>query len=177
MTRTTRLAALAVGTALLAAACSSPSSSDSKPQPAPPAAASSSSVAQPAADAATAFKKIAAAVPSATGSTPVTADNDPNHLLGRPGQYTSKITFGDSRIKPADTQGLEPGDVQLGGAIETFASNTEAQARATYIQAATKALPTLTEYDYVHGIHLIRVSHYLTPTQAEEYRTAAGKLP
>ncbi|MFE9844719.1 hypothetical protein [Streptomyces goshikiensis] len=168
-TSTTHLAALAAGTVLLLAGCSSPTSGDSKPQPASP------STASPAANASSAYKALAAAVPSATGSAPVTAESDPNHLLGRPGQYTSKITFKDGRIKPDDTQGVEAGDVSLGGAIEAFASAADAQTRATYIQTVTKGMPALAEYDYVHGATLVRVSRLLTPEQAGEYKTALEK--
>ncbi|MFK0222185.1 hypothetical protein ACIQWN_28845 [Streptomyces vinaceus] len=175
MNRTTHLA-LAASTALLLAGCTSPQAADSKAQPAAPAAASSAAP-KPASDASSTYKAIAAAVPSATGNTPVTADNDPNHLLGRPGQYTSKITFKDSRIKTADTEGLQPGDVSLGGAIEAFTAPAEAEARANYIRTVTQGMPMLTEYDYVHGTNLIRVSRLLTPEQAGDYEKAAAKLP
>ncbi|MEV5281376.1 hypothetical protein [Streptomyces sp. NPDC052811] len=128
-------------------------------------------------DAAGAFKTIAAGVEAAKLSGTVTADNDPNHLLGRPGQYTSKITFTDSRIKASDTGGFKPGDVELGGAVETFTSSADAGARAKYIQAVTKSIPALTEYDYVHGALVVRVSRCLTPAQASTYKAAADKLP
>ncbi|MFE9555618.1 hypothetical protein ACFYOD_19360 [Streptomyces sp. NPDC006703] len=128
-------------------------------------------------DAAGAFKAIAAGVETAKLSGTVTADNDPNHLLGRSGQYTSKVTFTDSRIKASDTDGLKPGDVELGGAVETFTSSADAGARAKYIQAVTKSIPALTEYDYVHGALVVRVSRFLTPAQASTYKAAADKLP
>ncbi|MGW3061915.1 hypothetical protein ACWC98_39290 [Streptomyces goshikiensis] len=174
-TRTTRLAVLAAGTTLLLAGCSSSSSGDNMPQPAQSPAAPSAATSP--ADAPGAYKAIAAVVTSSTNSAPVTAESDPNHLLGRPGQYTSKITFSDSRIKAADTDGLEPGDVALGGAIEAFATPADAQARAAYIQTITKGMPALTEYDYVHGSIVVRLSRYLTPGQAGEYKAATDKLP
>ncbi|MEU6146562.1 hypothetical protein ABZ848_40230 [Streptomyces sp. NPDC047081] len=74
----------------------------------------------------------------------VAAANDPNHLLGRPGQYTSKVTFTDSRIKAGDVSGTEKGAVERGGAV--------------------------------HGTVLVRVSHYLTPEQAAEYKAATNSL-
>ncbi|MGW1748078.1 hypothetical protein ACWCRD_21230 [Streptomyces sp. NPDC002092] len=123
-----------------------------------------------------AFASISGKVSSAKLSGTVTAENDPNHLLGRPNQYTSKVTFTDSRIKTADVTGTEKGDVERGGAIEVFGSPADAAARAKYIQAVTKAMPALTEYDYVHGTVVIRVSHYLTPTQAASYKTAGAHL-
>lgn len=126
--------------------------------------------------ASSAFTQIAAKVSSAKLSGTVTAANDPNHLLGRPGQYTSKVTFTDSRIKASDVEGTEKGDVDRGGAIEAFASPSDAKARATYIQAIAKSLPAVAEYDYLHGTVLVRVSHYLTPAQAAEYKTATDGL-
>jgi hypothetical protein len=123
-----------------------------------------------------AFQKISAAVPSAKLTGTVTAENDPNHLLGRPSQYTSKITFSDSRISASDVSGTEKGDVGRGGSIEVFASAADAKARAEYIQSVTKSLPALTEYDYIHGTMLVRVSHYLAPKQASEYKSAAATL-
>ncbi|ELP67660.1 hypothetical protein STRTUCAR8_08573 [Streptomyces turgidiscabies Car8] len=126
--------------------------------------------------ASSAFAKVSASVASAKLSGTVTAENDPNHLLGRPSQYTSKVTFADSRIKAADISGTKEGDVERGGAIEVFGSEADAQTRAKYIQAVTKSLPALAEYDYVHGSVLVRVSHYLTPAQAAGYESAAAEL-
>ncbi|MER8011798.1 hypothetical protein [Streptomyces sp. NPDC094149] len=124
----------------------------------------------------TAMTQIAAKVPTAKQSWTVTASNDPNHLLGRPSQYTSKVTFTDSRVNKADVADSSKGSVDLGGAIEVFASPADATARAKYIQTVAKSMSALAEYDYVHGSVLVRVSHYLTPAQAAEYKTAATKL-
>ncbi|MFF0085983.1 hypothetical protein ACFYR1_40765 [Streptomyces canus] len=126
--------------------------------------------------ASTAFTKLTAKVTTVHLSGTVTAENDPNHLLGRPNQYTSKVTFTDSRIKPADVAGTEKGAVERGGAIEVFTHPADAAARAKYIQAVTKSMPVLAEYDYVHGTVVVRVSHYLTPKQAAEYKSAANGL-
>ncbi|MCQ8193897.1 hypothetical protein [Streptomyces rugosispiralis] len=76
--------------------------------------------ATPQVNAATALKTISATVSTATQNSTITAANDPNHLLGRPGQYTSKVTFADSRVQKADASGFKPGDVELGGAVEVF---------------------------------------------------------
>lgn len=127
-------------------------------------------------NASAAFTKLSATVDSAKLSGTVTADNDPNHLLGRPGQYASKVTFNDTRIKASDVSGTDKGDVDRGGAIEVFATPADATARAKYIQAVTKSMPMLSEYDYVHGTVLVRVSHYLTPDQAAGYKTAANGI-
>ncbi|MEV6027562.1 hypothetical protein [Streptomyces sp. NPDC052036] len=124
----------------------------------------------------TAFTKISAAVNTAKLSGTVTADNDPNHLLGRPNQYTSKITFDETRISASDVSGTDKGDVDRGGSIEVFGNPADAQARAKYIQSVTKSMPMLAEYDYVHGTVLVRVSHYLTPKQAADYKNATNNL-
>ncbi|MFC0844458.1 hypothetical protein ACFH04_12195 [Streptomyces noboritoensis] len=160
-------AIVAAGAALLLATGCGNSQSDGKP----------AATRATASDAAGTFTALAARVSSAKLGSVVTTDNDPNHLLGRPGQYTSKITFADTRIKAADVEGTDVGDVSRGGAIEQFANPDEAMTRAQYIQAITKGMPALTEYDYVHGVNVIRVSRYLTPVQAKEYEDAAGKLP
>lgn len=126
--------------------------------------------------AATAWTAIHAAVPSSKFTLTVTEANDGNHLLGRPHQYTSAMKFSDSRVKASDVEGSEKDDVSRGGGIEVFANHADAQARADYIQAIVKASPIFAEYDYVAGNVVVRVSHYLSPTQAAGYKTAANKL-
>ncbi|MFG2638068.1 hypothetical protein ACGFX8_30325 [Streptomyces sp. NPDC048362] len=123
-----------------------------------------------------AFTRLSARVTPAKLSGTVTAANDPDHLLGRPGQYTSKVTFSDSRIKAADVEYTHKGDVERGGEVEVFGNPTDAEARAKYIRAVTKSMPALAEYDYVHGTVLVRVSHYLTPQQAAVYKAALNGL-
>lgn len=171
-TLTTAATAVVLAASLVACSNSKPASSTGNPgKTTKPAAASS----QPP-TASTAFTQLAAKVSAAKLSGTVTADKDPAHLLGRPGQYTSKVTFTDSRIKTSDVEGTQPGDVDRGGAVEVFGSPADAQARVKYIQTVTKSLPMLAEYDYVHGTVVVRVSHYLTPTQAGQYKAAADGI-
>jgi hypothetical protein len=102
----------------------------------------------------------------------VTATSDPNHLLGRPGGYTSKTTFADSRITGQSGTG-----VSAGGEVEVFATNAQAVARARYIQRLEQAAPLLgTEYDYVVGPALLRVSGILTPAEAAKYKVALAAV-
>ncbi|MFC5032767.1 hypothetical protein ACFPJ8_29040 [Streptomyces fildesensis] len=68
------------------------------------------------------------------------------------------------------------GDVELGGCIEVFPTTEAAKTRAEYIQKVTASIPMLAEYDYPHGTVLVRVSRYLTPTQAAAYDKAGSKL-
>ncbi|WP_439947186.1 hypothetical protein [Streptomyces sp. BBFR109] len=169
-TLTTAVAAALIAVGTTACSSNTGTSADGTSKSAKPAAANSSLNAHDA------FAKISDQVSSAKLSGTVTAENDPNHLLGRPNQYTSKITFDDTRIAADDVSGTEKGDVERGGAIEVFGSPADAGARATYIQAVTKSMPALAEYDFVHGTVVVRVSHYLTPKQAAAYKTAADGL-
>jgi hypothetical protein len=170
----TALATTACAAVILLAGCSSTATSPSSGAPASPAAAKSS--ASKPLTATTALEAIAVSVKSVKLTGTVTAANDSNHLLGRPSQYTSKVTFSDSRISKGDASVFSKGDVELGGAIEVFGSPDDAKARAKYIQTVTKSMPGLAEYDYVHGSIVVRVSRFLTPAQAGEYKAAAAKL-
>jgi hypothetical protein len=99
-----------------------------------------------------------------------TAKTDPNDLLGRPNQYTSKVIFNDTRLNPDPmAKGF---DVQNGGSIEVFKDEDDAIARAKYLKNLTKSLSPLAEYSYREGTVLLRLSHRLTPTQAAEYEDA-----
>ncbi|MFJ4792472.1 hypothetical protein [Kitasatospora purpeofusca] len=187
--RRTTLALAAVGLALTATGCGS-SGTDKTPASAPaattpaaaaPASTSAAATAPAAApssaaptatkaatlDASTALAALTKAVPSITLVKTYTAEDDPNKLLGRPNQYTSKIAFADSRIKAADVEGQDADAINRGGSIEVFATAADATARLTYMQSVIKALPLAVEYDYVvRDTVLIRASHLLTPTQA-----------
>ena len=102
----------------------------------------------------------------------LTAADDPNHLLGRPGEYTSKTEFADSRITGEAGQG-----VAAGGSVEVFSDHAGAVRRARYIQAIVQAAPALgAEYDYVAGAVLLRVSGQLTPAQARRYKKALAAI-
>lgn len=102
-----------------------------------------------------------------------TAEDDPNHLLGRPNGYSSKTAFADSRVKADDVGGFRADAVERGGSVEVFADEAGAKARMDAIQSITKGLDA-GEYDYVKGGVLVRVSRFLTPDQAKEYQAALG---
>jgi hypothetical protein len=100
-----------------------------------------------------------------------TAENDLNHLLGRPGQYTGKAEFKDTRIASTN-QGVAIA-VSDGGSIEVFASTTDAQRRYAYLQSlSTSGNALFAEYEYLDGVAILRVSSQFTPTQAKAYETA-----
>lgn len=95
-----------------------------------------------------------------------TAETDPNELLGRPNQYTSKANFADPRIEQYDQ--TDP----LGGTVEVFENAADAQSRYDYIDAITQEMPTLGYYQYLYENVLLRVEYALTPDQAAEYENA-----
>ena len=103
-----------------------------------------------------------------------TAKSDPNDLLGRPNQYTIKVTFKDTRFKPDPT--AKEIDVQNGGSIEVFENEDDAIARAKYLRNLTKRFPPFAEYWYREGTLLLRLSHRLTPKQAAEYEDALTNI-
>lgn len=97
-----------------------------------------------------------------------TAETDVNNLLGRPGQYTSKVNFQDTRLAPQSTN-FDVGD---GGSIEVFANAEDARRRRDYVEAISKSASFLVEYQYLEGLVLLRLSRRLTPDQAAAYQTA-----
>lgn len=97
---------------------------------------------------------------------------DPNKQLGRPNGYQDKVAFVDARIDAAAVIDDDEGSVELGGSVEVFATEAEAQRRADYIKTVTAGTPALTEYGYVSGGILLRLSQQLTPKQAKEYEAA-----
>ncbi|MFJ5923839.1 hypothetical protein ACIQF6_14700 [Kitasatospora sp. NPDC092948] len=177
--RRTTLAAATAGIALIMTGCSSTAAPEAATTPAaavPTPSSSSAAAQQPAAaaprDAKAAVTALTAAVPSIKAVKTYSADDDPNHLLGRPNQYISKTAFADSRIKAEDVEMEDEDSVARGGSIEIFATPADAQARVDYIAGIIKQMPAFTEYDYVHGAEVLRVSKLLTPEQAKQLQAA-----
>jgi hypothetical protein len=88
----------------------------------------------------------------------------------------SKVAFADSRLGvPIDP--AEPGN-EGGGSIEVFADATDAHVRADYIQKSLQSLgPSAgTEYHYLAGPILVRVTGELPPSVATEYEAAVAGL-
>ncbi len=102
---------------------------------------------------------------------PYTETTDPNHLLDRPGQYTSKANFIDRRVRGQGSPGPSIDSAQ-GGSVEVFATPTDAATRARYVRTVTQSASALTEYDFLQGRTLLRLSKVLTPTQANAYKAA-----
>lgn len=154
---------------LLATGCGGGSDKKTVSAPTSSAPATSSTTAKPALDATGLLAVIEArGVPVAESKT-YDASSDPNEQLGRPGGYTSKVSWHDSRLGKSDDF-----DVDGGGSIETFPSSQDAQRRFDYVDGITRGNAMLNEYHWiVGGVHFLRVSKSLTPDQANQYRDAA----
>ncbi len=100
-----------------------------------------------------------------------TEETDPNELLGRPNQYIAKVNWTDERI-----DSWQDG-VQAGGSIELFLNPTNMQARKDYLESVTQIMSTTVEYVYSNGNILLRLSHSLTPTEAQEYESILMSIP
>jgi hypothetical protein len=93
---------------------------------------------------------------------------DPSFQLGRPGQYTSKANFRDTRVENR----TDPADVSAGGSVEVYASRDDASKRADFLRSVTGGGATSGEYDYLRGRVFLQVSKKLTPAQAKTYDRA-----
>jgi hypothetical protein len=99
-------------------------------------------------------------------------NTDPNHILGRPGGYTSKIDFADPAVKKNGPAGGGK-DVGRGGSIEVFSDPADASKRGAYIQTITQNMQILgREYNFVSGAVLLRLSGDLPPSHAAKYAKA-----
>jgi hypothetical protein len=171
--KTGRAAGLAAAVLALAACSGSPAAPAAVPLTASPSApARVTPAAATALTAAQVTRALKAHGLPVTGIKVFTAADDPNHLLGRPGEYTSKTEFADSRITGETGQG-----VAAGGSVEVYPGHGGAVRRARYIQAIVQAAPALgAEYDYIAGAVLLRVSGQLTPQQAARYKRALAAI-
>jgi ABC-type Fe3+-hydroxamate transport system substrate-binding protein len=174
----TTVAGLALAGALLSG-CSSTGSSDTASSASSKSTSSETAASVEKSDVLTAQQAVAAlekSIPELRLVREYTEANDPNHLLGRPGGYTGKAAFSDSRVASADVEGLDKDAVERGGSVEVFKTAEEAKARAKYIETIAKSMPGATEYHYIAGGILVRVSNLLTPTQAKDYEAGAESL-
>lgn len=97
-----------------------------------------------------------------------TAENDPNALLGRPGQYIGKANWNDGR-HPAD-------DPDGANTVEVFADEASMLARRDYIASVTGNNPMLLQYMQAHRNALVRLDKQVTPEQADEYKRVLDAL-
>ena len=101
----------------------------------------------------------------------VTASDDANKLMGRPGQYTSKVFFFDAR-HPKTEAGGDEGE----NSVEMFDNETDAAKRRDYVDGITRSVPMFAEYSYLKGRVYLRLSKVLTPEEAKQYEAALQKM-
>jgi curli biogenesis system outer membrane secretion channel CsgG len=96
----------------------------------------------------------------------VTAETDPNKLLGRPGQYIGKVNWMDARAKDD------------AGKIELFGDQATMQKWVDYTSAIAKSSPMMLEYIHAHPrrFAVLRLPKELTPDQEKQYEDWFDKL-
>lgn len=112
-------------------------------------------------------ERLQASIPTITSVTEVTETNDPTGSIGQPSGYTSAAWI-------ADTGAAAKENSVVGGAVvEVFASDTDAQARLSFLQQHIAQGPAYNaEHHYLKGTALLRLSGSLTPDQASLYEHA-----
>jgi len=91
-------------------------------------------------------------------------DTDPNSFLGRPGQYTERVSFD----LPGGDETSEKYDTARGGVIEVWKNHAAATKRADYIQSLRTGGLLGTEYDYVKAGVLLRIEGLIKPSLAKK---------
>lgn len=170
----TLLTTAALTAALTLTACSSDDTSAGKgdtPPQTSEAAQEDNNAPGPGDDASTIADTLQKSVSHISDRVEITEDNDPNNLIGRPGQYDQAILLVDSRL---GCQGPSYNDVSsdCGVKLERWASEEDAQARMDDIQQKLKDYGLGAEYDYIVGRTLVRVAGDLKPSEAAEYEDA-----
>lgn len=96
----------------------------------------------------------------------LTAETDPNKLLGRPGQYVGKINWRDGRAGEDACK------------LEVFADRASMQRWVDYTGGLAKASPLLVEYVEPHPSKpaVMRLPKELTPDQVAAYRAWFARL-
>jgi hypothetical protein len=166
------IALIVLALALAACGSTTPATSSAPPASASPAAAPPSAQASCGGSAAVLTARMKAAGLPITGLIVYNATTDPNHLLGRQGEYTSKDAWVDPAAVTAGagSPSSDPGGTEFGGGIEVFSTVADAQARLAYLKAFRP--PFGDGYDYLAGSAILRLSNYLTPAQAAKFRAA-----
>ena len=119
-------------------------------------------------DLSAAMVKVKAKFPTATLTEVFTEQNDPNNMLGKPGQYVAGAAFIDSRTNTTSDQTWGAGG---GGGIEVFASESDAAKRASYFsqlqQSGGGPMTDPGAFKQV-GKYVVRASSQLAKSQQDE---------
>lgn len=100
-----------------------------------------------------------------------TSKSDPNKLMGRPSQYTSKVNFEDTRYPLRDDtiRTTEP-------TIEGFATVADAKKRVDYVTRISSSSTLVLQYIYHSGKFVLRLPREVEPDDAKAYQTALSKV-
>ena len=121
-------------------------------------------------DAKAVFDRLVAAGLPISNPVPVDKSTDPNNLLGRPGGYTSRLSFSVPGGDPkADQYGIG-----RGGIIEVFATASDAKRRADRIRKQDRE--SRDEHQYLVGTVLVRLVGGVDRALADKVRTAVAAL-
>lgn len=126
-------------------------------------------------DAAQIVKKLKADKLGLTSIAVQNEDTDPNHLLGRPGGYTSRA----SADLPGGNDAALPGDADRGVVVEVYGTAAAAKRRGDYIASLKNGSSILgSEWQFYtpDGTGLIRVSAYVKPSLAKKVQAATADL-
>lgn len=108
-------------------------------------------------------------LPTITGISAVTEDNDPNGKLNKSGGYTSTVYFADSQVDQEKAIGetiIDKG-VSGGGGVEVYSTVEDAEKRNTYLAAFDGGILSSGSH-HVVGTVLVRTSDTLTATQQSD---------
>jgi len=103
------------------------------------------------------------------------ADNDTNKLLGKPNQYTSKVSFVDNRYSGDYDEASKESDFEAAGfsyigTIEVFDNKDDMQKRYDYVNGFIKQGGIWVQYIYNTDTAILRLDTDLTSDQAKEYQ-------
>ncbi|MFI8696477.1 hypothetical protein [Dietzia maris] len=158
-----KVAPLILSTVVVTVGCS-PGESGNVTEPAPSREATSQ-----AQDATAVAEDLKAGSDTATKVVTINEDNDPNDKIGRPNGYKSAAVLYDSQLV-CDSLG-----VGCGVTVEVFPDDSLARARADHLQSVHKSMPMLgSEWNYVKGPVLVRITGELKPSAAAVYANRFG---
>lgn len=109
-----------------------------------------------------------------------TEKTDPNQLMGRPDQYTSKCAWNDKRDKEHVDWVNNPENKEKDGVectIEVCDKKSQAKDRDKYLRNVVKNMPMLNrQYIYYCDRAVMRVSFNVIPKEAKKYQKAFEKI-
>ena len=121
-------------------------------------------------DAKAVFDRLVAAGLPISNPVPVDKSTDPNNLLGRPGGYTSRLSFSVPGGDPkADQYGIG-----RGGIIEVFANANDASRLADRIRGGDDSRSN--ERQYRAGAVLVRLAGNIDRALADKVKAAVAAL-